>query len=636
MARSSPIVLQKKLAIGRVDDPLEHEADAVAEKVMRMPAPAVSVASASPQLSRKCAACEGEEEKLQKKRAGPATASEVPPIVHDVLSEPGQPLDASTRSFFEPRFGADFSGVRVHTASKAARSARKLNALAFTVGNHLVFDEGQFAPETNVGRHLLAHELSHIIQQGAVGTPAASGHQPLHASGQRLIQRLSNHDKQLACVIRRGGCASGPQNIDGGIPDDSIVKGYNKDCREASHFETDIFPSPDECKNPPKESLSKAEAILLTGFLVVAAGAAIAATIAAAEVVVPIVIANVSAGATAAGAFYFANAIAVNEIGLFAAGLFFSCGGDVVGLLQAIKEDPAQGALILAEVYILHTQITVANGPPRRASVPVKLLPVAEQTDAKNIRFKTVGAPVFEESNEKGGGTTQELPPAASHSGVPKSNAPKPNVVTPSTAENLATGEPPVSKGATPKPAAAQPPKAAGAVAPFAKNARSVGEMEVEPRVFARRPRAKPFSNKSTGFDGSEDARTVFATTTTQKDGTILVEQGIAGGNWMQIKQVGKPDPELFKAGASGAMEGMAKGLRKFKNLTQRENLSERVSKDGRFRTVYAGPPDKVTIILELQEGEISSELRIAAQRGIDESPYKEDLPAVQLVIEKK
>ncbi|MBP8950302.1 MAG: DUF4157 domain-containing protein, partial [Candidatus Promineofilum sp.] len=90
---------------------------------------------------------------------GPETA---PPIVHDVLRSPGRPLDDATRGFMESRFNHDFSGVRVHTDGRAAESARAVNALAYTVGNHVAFDVGQFAPTTSAGRGLLAHELTHV------------------------------------------------------------------------------------------------------------------------------------------------------------------------------------------------------------------------------------------------------------------------------------------------------------------------------------------------------------------------------------------------------------------------------------------------------------------------------------------
>lgn len=89
-----------------------------------------------------------------------------PPIVHEVLRSPGQPLDADTRAFMEPRFGHGFSHVRVHTDEKAAESARTVNALAYTVGRDVVFGTGQYSPATTHGRALMAHELTHVVQQG--------------------------------------------------------------------------------------------------------------------------------------------------------------------------------------------------------------------------------------------------------------------------------------------------------------------------------------------------------------------------------------------------------------------------------------------------------------------------------------
>jgi len=92
-----------------------------------------------------------------------------PPIVHDVLRSPGQPLDKAARSFFEPRFGHDFSQVRVHADHTAAASAKAVHALAYTVGSNVVFGAGHYAPTSGEGRRLLAHELTHVVQQGTAG-----------------------------------------------------------------------------------------------------------------------------------------------------------------------------------------------------------------------------------------------------------------------------------------------------------------------------------------------------------------------------------------------------------------------------------------------------------------------------------
>jgi hypothetical protein len=95
----------------------------------------------------------------------------VPSIVHEVLRSPGQPLDAAARAFFEPRFGHDFSQVRVHADGRAAESARAVNAFAYTVGRDVVFGAGQYGPHTHHGKRLLAHELTHVVQQQLIGAP---------------------------------------------------------------------------------------------------------------------------------------------------------------------------------------------------------------------------------------------------------------------------------------------------------------------------------------------------------------------------------------------------------------------------------------------------------------------------------
>jgi hypothetical protein len=111
-----------------------------------------------------CADCHKEKPILQRQAISPARAS-VPAIVHEVLNSPGQPLDAKTRAFMEPRFGHDFSDVRLHTDTKAGESSRAVNALAYTVGNDVVFGSGRYTPGTQAGLRLLAHELTHTLQQ---------------------------------------------------------------------------------------------------------------------------------------------------------------------------------------------------------------------------------------------------------------------------------------------------------------------------------------------------------------------------------------------------------------------------------------------------------------------------------------
>jgi hypothetical protein len=102
---------------------------------------------------------------VKRASSGEAAPAHVPPIVHEALGSPGRPLDAAARADMEPRFGHDFSKVRIHADDRAAQSARAVNALAYTVGRDVVFDAGRFSPGTRAGRQLLAHELTHVMQQ---------------------------------------------------------------------------------------------------------------------------------------------------------------------------------------------------------------------------------------------------------------------------------------------------------------------------------------------------------------------------------------------------------------------------------------------------------------------------------------
>jgi len=161
-----------KLAVGHPGDALEIEADRVAERVMGAAEPAwgaTAAGSAGAVLHRKCATCEDEDEIHRKAEGAPGGGAAGPAIVHDVLRSPGQPLDAATRAFMEPRFGHDFGAVRVHVDAPAAASARAVNALAYTVGSDIAFAEGRYAPHTRPGAQLLAHELAHVTQASAGG-----------------------------------------------------------------------------------------------------------------------------------------------------------------------------------------------------------------------------------------------------------------------------------------------------------------------------------------------------------------------------------------------------------------------------------------------------------------------------------
>ena len=168
---SQPPLFQAKLAINQPGDKYEQEADRVAEQVMRMQ---------DPILQRKCAKCDEDEEKVLQAKESPEKIpvtqdQDVPPIVHEVLRSPGQPLDAAPWAFMEPRFGHDFSQVRVYNDTPAAKSAKAVNAQAYTLGNHIVFGQQKYTPESWEGLHLLAHELTHVVQQRHTAAPLSRG-----------------------------------------------------------------------------------------------------------------------------------------------------------------------------------------------------------------------------------------------------------------------------------------------------------------------------------------------------------------------------------------------------------------------------------------------------------------------------
>lgn len=166
--------------MGPPSDPFEDEADRLAERVLRAPVPDPQVQTA-PAVQRQAVT-----------PVGPAPAGmglDAPPVVNEVLNSPGQPLDPQTRTFMESRFGHDFGRVRVHTDDRAAESARAVDALAYTVGADVVFAPGHYAPQTSEGKRLLAHELTHVLQQGGEGRAAAGQAGPVQGWTRGVLQR---------------------------------------------------------------------------------------------------------------------------------------------------------------------------------------------------------------------------------------------------------------------------------------------------------------------------------------------------------------------------------------------------------------------------------------------------------------
>ncbi|MEX2512672.1 MAG: DUF4157 domain-containing protein [Cyclobacteriaceae bacterium] len=172
---SAPFFIQPKLTINQPNDIYEQEADAMADKVMRMPdhekmGQPFSRHSVS-SLQRMCADCEEEDKMMQRKEGNgqeTATDHELESYV-DRLNGGGKTLPDEVRNFYEPRFGYDFSHVKLHTDGVAAKSAQSINALAYTSGSNIVFNHGQYDPGSVSGKKLLGHELTHVVQQ--VGGP---------------------------------------------------------------------------------------------------------------------------------------------------------------------------------------------------------------------------------------------------------------------------------------------------------------------------------------------------------------------------------------------------------------------------------------------------------------------------------
>jgi Domain of unknown function (DUF4157)/D-alanyl-D-alanine carboxypeptidase len=177
-------LIQAKLKVSQPGDVFEQEADRIAEAVMRMPDPrmlkkvAISQHPQQSPIQRVCSECEEElhrqpmeeeeEEKMLHAKEVPGSTPVVTPALEAHINRMqggGQPLPETLRAFFEPRFGSNFSQVRIHTDAQAAESARAVNALAYTVGRYIVFGRGQYQPQTIAGQHLLAHELMHVVQQ---------------------------------------------------------------------------------------------------------------------------------------------------------------------------------------------------------------------------------------------------------------------------------------------------------------------------------------------------------------------------------------------------------------------------------------------------------------------------------------
>ena len=292
-------LIQTKLTVSNPNDKYEQEADRLSELVMRKPtaaAPRACGCDPSSSSGGECAECKAKEKPavstVQRKPVSSEMNAVDAPSAEQVLQSTGQPLDRATRAFMEPRFGHDFSEVRVHTSQPAAESASALQARAYTHGRDIVFGVNQYQPQSHEGQALLAHELSHVIQQGHAGpfpdehnsadnptgdlqlsimpgvetiardpdppdagvpssdaadagTPqtdpmdAGAGASPDSPGGER-------YSRQAACVARLGGCIT---TRDAGMVEDADITNYNETCRAQTRYEgNNIRPSEVECR----------------------------------------------------------------------------------------------------------------------------------------------------------------------------------------------------------------------------------------------------------------------------------------------------------------------------------------------------------------------------------------------------
>jgi hypothetical protein len=168
---------QAKIEIGRPNDKFEQEADRIADKIMKIE---------EPRAQRLCSQCEDnlrrqsleEQGNIQAKRVEVQTTEATPDLESRISAmwSSGHPLPAVQRSFMERRFGANFANVRVHTDSNAAQLSKELNAEAFTHGKDVYFGGGKYNPGTSTGNRLLAHELTHVVQQGGASLQRFPNH----------------------------------------------------------------------------------------------------------------------------------------------------------------------------------------------------------------------------------------------------------------------------------------------------------------------------------------------------------------------------------------------------------------------------------------------------------------------------
>jgi hypothetical protein len=233
-------LLQTKLSVGTPGDEYEREAESVADQVMRMPDPEQGDGAGSPLVDESVSrasvqrlsadrdpsledavvveggeAGEAPQEEVQTLRPPGQTSGREPVSAAALESaQGGAPIDRGARDYMEPRFGADFSGVQVHADARAAELSRSLSARAFAYGQHIYFNAGEYRPDTPEGKRVLAHELTHVVQQRGGGPRPAA------------IQRMSARGTAIRHNVAPWG--SGPTGTDYEVTTDagSVLTGW--------------------------------------------------------------------------------------------------------------------------------------------------------------------------------------------------------------------------------------------------------------------------------------------------------------------------------------------------------------------------------------------------------------------------
>jgi hypothetical protein len=238
---------QCKPLVSTPGDRWEREADAMADRVVPIASPQ-SIGAVPDMLQRSCLACDEDEQPLVQLDGSPGAWGTLnPDAARQAAASGGAPLPAGVRAYFEPRFGHDFSGVRVHDGTDAAHGARAVQARAYTIGRDIVFGAGEFQPETPGGQRLLAHELTHVVQQqrgGLTGMPVqrqvdpGAPAEPAATPGPTLMMKKPPHFPQGPLTCWASAIASWNRVkglVGANVTDQTLINHYRRtDCIDAS------------------------------------------------------------------------------------------------------------------------------------------------------------------------------------------------------------------------------------------------------------------------------------------------------------------------------------------------------------------------------------------------------------------